>query len=132
MRLETYGDTHKMLCEIRKALNGFSIGDCYYINSLRKTLSDLVLTYLDGMQTDREPHVFYEWADHLTELSSMFAWKARSESEGTYELYALWCLGMAEEIYETLPIPEIAEGSLEFARSCREEGYVETDEYSLW
>jgi len=84
------------------------------------------------MKTDLDNHVFYTWADHLVEISLAFANEAFSKSEGTYELYATWCLGMAEDIYNVLPVPEVAEAALLFARHVRENGYVETDMLSDW
>lgn len=132
MRFEIFIDTHRMLCEIRKAFDAIKMSDCYYHASLRRTLSELISAYYDGMSVDRERHVFYTWADHLTELSLVFANESFSKNDGTNELYADWCLGMAENIYDILPVPEIAEGSLSFAKDIRKNGYVETDFFSDW
>jgi len=48
MRIETFNDTSLMLLEIRRAFDEIKVRDCYYYASLRRTLSELVTSYLMG------------------------------------------------------------------------------------
>lgn len=132
MRIELFSQTLLMLCEIRRAFDVIKMKDCYYYNSLRQTLCQLISSYYDGLGTQFEPHVFYMWADHLVEISLAFANESLSDDKGTYELYASWCLGIAESIYDSFPVPEIAEAGLAFAKMLKSDGYVETDMFTDW